>query len=315
MPYYQIPNATSDSYGLRVATVGMFLYMLVLLPLYWSAACSGMEGELGGHCANMTNYDQTTMANIIIETEIGYGMIGRSARLYVVVFCSWIVTWYACHELKQEWVDILAMRRYYFLERDHWKRQRDNLTRMRTDSLHRPASRNRDIVPQAVSAPPSPAAALLKSAGLSTLTSATIGKATKGLSKLALWKQKKNQEPDYMRNREPWIPHPEQNDTPPAIALYTVLVGGIPSKPYFGAPEPNEIDGSPDIEAGPKANDNSDTEWQLSVTSAFFDHCIPNQPGFSSSVAAVTILPNAKGKFSNQRNLFQVCLMNPLQQC
>jgi hypothetical protein len=34
-------------------------------------------------------------------------------------------------------------------------------------------------------------------------------------------------------------------------------------------------------------------DWQLSVTSAFFDYCVPNQPGFSSSVAAVTILPSA----------------------
>jgi hypothetical protein len=35
-------------------------------------------------------------------------------------------------------------------------------------------------------------------------------------------------------------------------------------------------------------------DWQLSVTSAFFDYCVPNQPGFSSSVVAVTILPSAR---------------------
>ena len=32
---------------------------------------------------------------------------------------------------------------------------------------------------------------------------------------------------------------------------------------------------------------------QLSVTTCFFDYCVPNPPGFSSSVAAVTILPGA----------------------
>lgn len=37
----------------------------------------------------------------------------------------------------------------------------------------------------------------------------------------------------------------------------------------------------------------SDQEWQLYVVKSFFDQCVPNQPGFSSSVAAITILPNA----------------------
>jgi len=33
---------------------------------------------------------------------------------------------------------------------------------------------------------------------------------------------------------------------------------------------------------------------QLAATINFFDKCVPNQPGYSSSVAAVTILPNSK---------------------
>ena len=36
------------------------------------------------------------------------------------------------------------------------------------------------------------------------------------------------------------------------------------------------------------------TDWQLSVTTAFFDRCCPNQPGFSSSVAAITVLPGSR---------------------
>lgn len=34
-------------------------------------------------------------------------------------------------------------------------------------------------------------------------------------------------------------------------------------------------------------------DWQLELVSSFFNHCVPTQPGFSSSVAAVTILPDA----------------------
>ena len=35
-------------------------------------------------------------------------------------------------------------------------------------------------------------------------------------------------------------------------------------------------------------------DWQLSITTAFFDRCTPNQPGFSSSVAAITVLPGSR---------------------
>ena len=34
--------------------------------------------------------------------------------------------------------------------------------------------------------------------------------------------------------------------------------------------------------------------WQLAITTGFFDRCCPNQPGFSTSVAAITILPGAR---------------------
>lgn len=37
---------------------------------------------------------------------------------------------------------------------------------------------------------------------------------------------------------------------------------------------------------------NQDTiDWQLVVKTTFFDHSVPNQPGFSYIVAVVTILP------------------------
>ena len=39
--------------------------------------------------------------------------------------------------------------------------------------------------------------------------------------------------------------------------------------------------------------ENANRQWQLAVVSSVFDHAVPNQPGFSSSVAAVTILPHA----------------------
>lgn len=248
------------SYGLRICTVALLLYIAVLLPLYWTAGCEGDEiGSLGAICKNMTDYDRTTLSNIIVDVTAAAGVkyVGFKGRLYVVVFCSWLMTAYACNELKQEWIDILAMRRHYFLESDHWKDCHDRYQSIEQEIQHD-----------------------------STLQPVSFKTAAR--RKYSLWKKKRATEPDYLRERDPWVPHPEMKDTPPAIALYSVLVGGIPSKPVIQMDDEDHVS---DIESAEDADSNRD--WQLNVTSAFFDHCIPNQPGFSSSVAAVTIVPHA----------------------
>lgn len=85
---------------------------------------------------------------------------------------------------------------------------------------------------------------------------------------------------------EPWIPHPEHRDTVPNVELYSVLVGGLPSIS-------NEVANSKDMETAMGLTRKAGIDWQLTVATSFFDHCVPNQPGFSSSVVAVTILPGA----------------------
>jgi hypothetical protein len=50
-----------------------------------------------------------------------------------------------------------------------------------------------------------------------------------------------------------------------------VLVGGIPSKP-------EEAVSPDDVEAALKSG-NESVDWQMNVVSAFFDSCVPNQPG------------------------------------
>lgn len=91
---------------------------------------------------------------------------------------------------------------------------------------------------------------------------------------------------NYRNNRDPWIPHPEMRETVPNIELYSVLVGNLPSSLSEILYDPN------DVCAG-NLTKKEIVEWQLKVTAAFFDRCIPRPPGFSSSVAAVTILPDA----------------------
>ena len=86
------------------------------------------------------------------------------------------------------------------------------------------------------------------------------------------------------QRRDPWIPHPEQRETTSSIDLYSVLVQGIPSDPSEAVQ---------DVDAVLGVSRQNKIDWQMAVTAEFFDRCVPNQPGFSSSVVAVTILPSA----------------------
>jgi hypothetical protein len=73
------------------------------------------------------------------------------------------------------------------------------------------------------------------------------------------------------------VPHPQIRETVPNIAMYSVLF----CLPRSLRPQDENTTYQKQL------------EWQLAQTSKFFDKCVPNQPGFSSSVAAVTILPPA----------------------
>jgi len=83
-------------------------------------------------------------------------------------------------------------------------------------------------------------------------------------------------EMDGQSDRPPYIPHPEIRDTIPNIALYSVLYK-LPDYFFSTAASPST----------------SVLQRQLASTVEFFDKCVPNQPGYSSAVAAVTILPDA----------------------
>ena len=64
-----------------------------------------------------------------------------------------------------------------------------------------------------------------------------------------------------------FLPHPELRETVPPVSLYSAL---------YKLPPCDVIS----------------IDEQLKATIEFFDKCVPNQPGYSSSVAAATILPD-----------------------
>lgn len=236
---------------LRVASVATVLFVTLLVPAFLSAQCYKPEDydNATGICDentlyNLTDYERTTIKNVpsITGSERWTDTVfeqqdGILWRLYATVVCFAIVAAYLCHQLQQEWIQILAMRRVYYLEYDIWGERREELKQtMLFDDYNR-------------------------------------GK-------------KKNPE-RHLVDRDPWIPHPEQRETVPNIALYSILVGGLPSLPEQAADSFN-------AEATIQFSKRESIDWQLSLTTTFFDHCVPNQPGFSSSIAAVTIIPSAQ---------------------
>ena len=74
--------------------------------------------------------------------------------------------------------------------------------------------------------------------------------------------------------RLPWLPHPELRENVPNVSLYSCLYQ-LPHQ----------------IKLRSHSDKSSDLDKQLESAVDFFNLCVPNQPGFSSSVAAVTLLP------------------------
>jgi hypothetical protein len=47
--------------------------------------------------------------------------------MFGIAFITWIITGYACYALRQEWIELLAMRRVYYLEDDVWGERKEEL--------------------------------------------------------------------------------------------------------------------------------------------------------------------------------------------
>jgi Late exocytosis, associated with Golgi transport len=294
--------------GLKLSALATVLLLTIMLPIYKNTTCFGeitdpsltlaMEenptttltyedgfyytrsstgdtvSAVPAPTCNLTNYEQMTLANIPSLAQVStYGESfvhpqesGILSKLYTCCFIFWILMAYLFYLLQQEWVQILAMRRVYHFERDIWGQRKQELADTMT--------------------------------AMSSRRSSSLTRRSKKLK----------DEEKHLIEREPWVPHPEQPDTAPSIQLYSVLVGGIP-KPPPRQSQSSSIMAAESTRTG-SGNGNKDNvadgdtiyhlskresiDWQLSLCGAFFDHCVPNQPGFSSSVAAVTILPGVR---------------------
>ena len=237
--------------------------MAIILPLNLSARCWNWDegGDFSAEsCSrdsyNLTNYERTTLANIQALDDLNDNLTGSRpgilGRLYGIVFCFWVICFYACTVLRQEWIEMVAMRRVYYLEFNHWRDRKHELN----NTLLKEQEEGDEVSADDMSG-----------------DHEKIKKVPK-------------KEDDPLKIRDPWIPHPEQRETVPNIAIYSVLVGGLPAAPQ------DEINHD-DVEAAVHASHRQNIDWQLTFAGEYLDRCVPNQPGYSSSVAAITILPSA----------------------
>lgn len=263
---------------LRVTVFACIICIGIILPLNLSGCdsndtiCRFATSYSGENTTTvLTNYGRTTIANIpynaqskSILASFSKGFFDRDfwtnstfqdlIRLYTIGVCTWFIYYIALKNIKREWTENLVLRRVYYLESDHYGNRQSELGK--TVNLPREKDSDEDSDDE-----------------MDLKKRRAINKSGRNVR-------------NY-KQRQPWIPDPEHRDTVPNIELYSVLVGGLPSLP-------NEVVNKTDMDTAVQASARSNIDWQLAVATTFFDHCVPNQPGFSSSVVAVTILPGAK---------------------
>lgn len=217
--------------GRKIALVATIWCIGLLLPLYYTSPCLTFDSiadddkirlyNCDRNVTVLSDYGQTTLSRVPVLHPNDHDIISIQpmvlVRLYAAVGVLWLLTLYIMHLLRQEWIELLAIRRIYYLEANIDQERR------------------------------------------------------------RLFQKQVAEEDSSLDDREPWIPHPEQPDTPASIELYSVLMGNLPVLPSTSSPT--------------YTRDNID--WQLTLATTFLEQMAPPTPGFTSSVAAVTILPGA----------------------
>jgi hypothetical protein len=88
-----------------------------------------MRTTLANIPPSVSRYPATVQSiPVLFKPFVTYEWGGSSSnRLYGIVLCAWIIYYYACMLLQNEWKEVLALRRVYYLENDLWARRKREL--------------------------------------------------------------------------------------------------------------------------------------------------------------------------------------------
>jgi len=303
-----------------------------------------------------TSFRQTTLSHVPDlkvddnhdETTLSWSREYRAIvfRLYITVGCLWIITLYAFRLLKTEWIELLALRRIYYLER-RTKESRESSQEWNA-RIHQ-AQEEQEETLQRERRSSSAVGGLTETTGeeLNDDDDDDDDQETRSIDG--------DDDDIFLTHRPPWIPHPEQPDTVSNVEPYSVLLGHVPLPPPTTQPQPSQTattsntasttlpndyydpgsttsshrrrrqqsslqqqqhqpiatsdQDAPDVESA-VLTDTTDTstdgtteavltrrdcvQWQLQFLIYLLEHALPQEPGYTSPIAAITMIPSAQ---------------------
>lgn len=295
--------------GRKLALLATLLCLGLLLPLYLTAPClnakesqyllpmefnlykcqgvqepsSRMEDEGSVHYDSINNktliedqsYRQTTLNHVpgMHSSHEQYAKI--ALRLYAPVLVLWAITIYAFYLLRVEWIEMLGLRRKYYLARENDSYTSDWSRGLNKNNSLQNANGNLDDLPDIES-------------------KNTAEEEAEGLLVLQT-DQNNERDQTTLLERDPWIPHPEQPDTVPNVEPYTILLGHLPNliDESLVKPDPEAPDLQQAKQQATRLSRLQQIQNQQRLVTNLMEGCLPQELGYSSPVAAVSIIPCA----------------------
>ena len=228
-------------------------------------------------------------------------------RLRASVLVVWLVTLYAFYLLQEEWVEIVKLRRIWYLQQRRGRgggggrcKQKSQEMKEEEEEKKKDVKDNNDeeIKSQqqqelllekdwyeGLLLPSSSTTSIQEQEQLSGNNDAAIMKEDDDVDKLQLKVVDEEEEEKHLYERHAWIPHPEQPDTVPNVEPYSILLGPLK------------------LQQKHHHNDNDDEATMPSSQLALFmkdmihtlEKELPQEPGYTSPICAITVVPCAKG--------------------
>ncbi|KAL3926289.1 MAG: hypothetical protein SGBAC_013534, partial [Bacillariaceae sp.] len=225
-------------------------------------------------------------------------------RLRAAVLVVWLVTIYSYYLLTEEWTEMVSLRRIWYLEQRKWVRDASVVaSRTPKPSMSTP-SKSKAFGVNDEESTGVPRRNLDRRMS-SSQVSMTESEWYRGFSNLQGNDDSFDEDEPLrsidddhlqLKDREAWIPHPEQPDTVPNIEPYSVLIGPLPTVSQFAPKNGNAS--AMHLKEEDQFLPISDIPYpqQLLLKSIVhqLEGQVPQEPGYSSPICAITVVPTAK---------------------
>eukprot|EP00815_Leptocylindrus_aporus_P007522 CAMPEP_0116050744 /NCGR_PEP_ID=MMETSP0322-20121206/563_1 /TAXON_ID=163516 /ORGANISM="Leptocylindrus danicus var. apora, Strain B651" /LENGTH=686 /DNA_ID=CAMNT_0003533353 /DNA_START=122 /DNA_END=2179 /DNA_ORIENTATION=- len=249
----------------------VFISLIVVLPLCYTSKCFSEDDDnnistewrdkcnvtdSGGKDQKFTDYVHLTIANIPRQDPADAVDFDSQMRYFFIALAIAFTTYHALCILNETWVQVVSMRMSYYLNRDHYGDYMADIGRMppnKTLNFSNNAESDNDIEGNCCNRENEPGDKRRRA--IFFRSSKNKHSVDETFERDAFWKI-----PNYV------------DETISSIELYSVLITNIP--------QDEELQDSND------ANNHA-----IHQVKSLFEKCFQPQPGYSSAIAALTILP------------------------